>query len=82
MNPMPITDREHPSVLDGYKCSRVYEFRQPLSVQKVNNILKLEVSFELPSLVAPLSRQVDGIVGQTNTLLDPSFYEDHSNAIY
>jgi hypothetical protein len=40
-----------------------------------------EVSFVLPSLVAPLSQQDDCIVGQTNILSDPPFNVDHSNAI-
>jgi hypothetical protein len=51
-------------------------------VQKINIICKLEVSFVLPSLVAPLSWQVDGIVGQTNILSDPPFHVDHGDAIY
>ncbi len=42
---------------------------------------KLEVSLVLPSLVAPLSRQDDGIVGQTNILSNPPFHGDHGNAI-
>jgi hypothetical protein len=37
-------------------------FGSLLSLQKNHNIFKLEVSFEHPSLVAPLSWQVDGIV--------------------
>ncbi len=53
-----------------------------LSLQKINNIFKLEVPFVLPSLVAPLSWQVDGIVGQTNILSDPSLHMDHGDAIY
>jgi hypothetical protein len=48
-----------------------------LSPHKINNIFKLEVSFDLPPLVAPLSWQVDGIVGQTNTLSDPPLHVDH-----
>ncbi len=36
----------------------------------------------LPSLVAPLSQQDDGIVGQTNILSDPPFHVDHGDAIY
>jgi hypothetical protein len=50
------------------------------SPQKNNNIFKLEVSFMLPSLGAPLSRRVDGIVGQTNILSNPPFHVDHSDA--
>jgi hypothetical protein len=46
-----------------------------------SNIFKLEVSFEHPTLVAPLSWQVDGIVGQTNTQSNPPFHVDHANAI-
>jgi hypothetical protein len=42
-----------------------------LSPQKINNIFMLKVSFVLLSLMAPLSRLVDGIVGQTNILSDP-----------
>ncbi len=53
-----------------------------LSPQKINNIFKLDVSFELPSFVAPLSWQVDRIVGQTNTLSKPPFHVYHRNAIY
>jgi hypothetical protein len=53
-----------------------------LSMQKINNIYKLEVSFVLPSLVAPLPWQVDGVVGQTNILSDPPFHVDHHDAIY
>ncbi len=53
-----------------------------LSPQKKYNIFKLEFSFVLPSLVAPLSWQVDGIVGQTNILSNPPFHMDHSDAIY
>ncbi len=52
-----------------------------LSSWKINSIFKLEVSFELTSLVAPLSRQVDGIVGQTNTLSNPPFHVNHIDAI-
>jgi hypothetical protein len=48
----------------------------------MNNILKSEVSFVLPSLVAPLSWQDDGIVVQTNILSNPPFHVDHDNAIY
>jgi hypothetical protein len=48
----------------------------------MNNIFKSEVSFVLPSLVAQLSQQVDGIVGQTNILSDPPFHLDHGDAIY
>jgi hypothetical protein len=46
------------------------------------NIFKFEVSFVLLYLVAPFSRQVDGIVGQTNILSDPPFHVDHGDAIY
>ncbi len=53
-----------------------------LSPQKKYNIFKLEVSFVLPSLVAPLSWQDDGIIGQTNIQSDPSFHVDHGDAIY
>jgi hypothetical protein len=53
-----------------------------LSPQKINNIFKSEVTFLLPSLVAPLSWQDDGIVGQTNILSDPPFHDDHGDAIY
>jgi hypothetical protein len=53
-----------------------------LSLQKINNIFKSEVSFVLPPLVAPLSWQDDGIVGQTNILSNPLFHVDHGNAIY
>jgi hypothetical protein len=53
-----------------------------LSPQKINNIFKLEVSLVPLSLVAPLSWQVDGIVGQTNILSNPPFHVDHGNAIY
>ncbi len=53
-----------------------------LSAQKINNIFQLEVAFVLPSLVAPWSRQDDGIVGQTNIPSDPPFHVDHGNAIY
>ncbi len=42
----------------------------------------LEVSFVLPSLVAPLSWQDDGIVGQTNIPSDLPFHVDHGDAIY
>ncbi len=57
-------------------------FGSLLNLQKSNIMFKLEVSFEHPSLVAPLSQQVDGIVGQTNILSDPPFHVDHDNAIY
>jgi hypothetical protein len=53
-----------------------------LSPQKNNNIFKSEVSFVLPSLVAPLSWQDDGVVGQTNIQSDPPFHVDHGDAIY
>jgi hypothetical protein len=53
-----------------------------LSPQKMNNIFKSEVSFVLPSLVAPLSWQDDGIEGQTNILSDPPFHVEHGDAIY
>jgi hypothetical protein len=54
-----------------------------LSLQKINNIFKSEVSFVLiPSLVAPLSRQDYGIKGQSNIQSDPPFHVDHGNAIY
>ncbi len=53
-----------------------------LSSQKVTQYFKLEVSFVLPSLVAPLSLQDDGIKGQTNILSDPPFFVDHGDAIY
>jgi hypothetical protein len=52
-----------------------------LSPQKFNNIFTLEVSFVLPSLVAPLSWQDDGIVGQTSIQCDPPFRVDHGDAI-
>ncbi len=52
-----------------------------LSLQKINNIFKSEVSFVLPSLVAPLSWPDDGIVGQTNIPSDPPFHVDHVDAI-
>ena len=50
--------------------------------QKINNIFYSEVLFVLPSLVAPLSWQDDGIRGQTNIPLDPPFHVDHGDAIY
>ncbi len=53
-----------------------------LSLQKNSNIFKLEVSLEVPSLMAPLSWQVDGIVGQTSNLSAPPFHVDHGDAIY
>ena len=53
-----------------------------LSSQKLTIIFKLEDSFVLPSLVAPLSRQVDGIVGQTNIPSNPLFHVDHGDAVY
>ncbi len=59
-----------------------HEFSQPFESTKISNIFKLEVSFVLASLVAPLSWQVDGIAGQTNILSDPPFHVDHGNAIY
>ncbi len=31
---------------------------------------------------APLSQQIDGIVGQTNILFNPPFSVGHGNAIY
>jgi hypothetical protein len=52
-----------------------------LSSWKTNSSFKLEVSFELTSLVAPLSWQVDGIVGQTNTLSNPPCHVNHIDAI-
>jgi hypothetical protein len=48
----------------------------------MNNTFKLEVSFEYPSLVAPLSWQVDGIVGHMNTLFNLPVHVDHGDAIY
>jgi hypothetical protein len=60
----------------------LYEFGQPFESAKNVQYSKLEVSFELLTLVAPISRQVVGIVGQTNTLSDPHFHVDHDNAIY
>jgi hypothetical protein len=53
-----------------------------LSPQKNNNIFQLEVSFVLLSFVAPLSWQVDGIVGQTYILSNPPFHVYHGDAIY
>jgi hypothetical protein len=55
-----------------------------LSLQKINNIFKSEgfYSFVLESIVGPLSRQDDGILGQTNILSAPPFHVDHGNAIY
>ncbi len=53
-----------------------------LSPRKFNNIYKSEISFVPPSLVAPLSWQDDGIVGQTKVLSDPPFHVDHGDAIY
>ncbi len=41
-----------------------------------------EVSFVLPSLVAPLSWQDDGIVDQTNIQSNPPVHVDHGDAIY
>jgi hypothetical protein len=52
------------------------------SLRKINNIFKLEVSYELPSLVAPLYRRVDGIVTETNNTSDPPFHVDQGDAIY
>jgi hypothetical protein len=52
------------------------------SLQKINNIFKLEVFFVLQSLVDPLSQQDDGIAGQTNIPSNPPFHLDHSNVIY
>jgi hypothetical protein len=46
------------------------------------HIFKSDVSFVLPSFVAPLSWQDDGIVGQTNILYDPPFHVDRGDAIY
>jgi hypothetical protein len=59
-----------------------YKFSQPFEFTKNYQYFKLEVSFVLLSLVAPLSRQDDGIKGQTNILSGPPFLVDHSNAIY
>jgi hypothetical protein len=58
---------------------RDYEFivDSLLSSQKINKIFKSEVSFVLPSLVAPLTWQDDVIVGQTNILSNPHFHVDH-----
>ncbi len=46
------------------------------------HIFMSEVSCVIPSLVAPLSRQDDGIVVQTNIQSNPPFHVDHGNAIY
>ena len=53
-----------------------------LSLQKINNILSRHSFFVLSSLVDLLSRQDDGIEGQTNILSDPPFLVDHGDAIY
>jgi hypothetical protein len=59
-----------------------YKFSQPFESRKINNIFKLEVSFELPPLVAPLSWQFDGILGQTNTISNRPIHVDHGDATY
>ncbi len=60
------TNYYHNSENPKYKITWPTSLVSLLSPQKIINIFKLEVSFELPSLVAPLSQQVDGIVQSSN----------------
>jgi hypothetical protein len=48
---------------------------------KSYNFSRVDTSFMEPSINAPLSWQVDGIVGQTNTLSNPPFHVDHRDVI-
>jgi hypothetical protein len=50
--------------------------------KRITAVTQSEVSFVLPSLVAPLSWQVDSIVSQTYILSNPPFHVYHKDAIY
>jgi hypothetical protein len=53
-----------------------------LGLLKSFNLLKVDTYFSGSSVDAPLSWQVSGIAGQTNTLSDPPLHVDHGDADY
>ena len=62
----------------------VYELILPVESTEMFRFFRVDTSFMGPSLNAPLFWQVDGIVGQMNTLSDPPLLGlgGHNNAIY
>jgi hypothetical protein len=57
-----------------------YEFRQPFGRNVSICFRKMTISIDVSK--APLSPQVYGIGGQTNTLSDPPLHVDHGDTIY
>ncbi len=53
-----------------------------LGLPKCNNFFRVDTSFRDPPIDTPLSRWVNGISGQTNTLSDPPLHVGHGNADY
>ena len=60
----------------------LYEFILPFESTEILQFFRVDTSFMGPSLNAPLSWRVDGIVSQTNSLSDPPFHVCHGDVIY